>query len=537
MAFSSIATYPRCVRGLRARRAVAILTGVVAIVGCAAASAAAVPAARQQASGPLLLDEDFTGASAIPEFTGYGTACLTGAPVAGAPPAGEHSLSGCPAQGAPPSGFESLFPVSPPLGAAPNGFLRLTDALSDQSGAVLFDTPIQATDGVEITFEQWQYGGYSTIPEFAGQTADGISFFLVDAAASLDAPGAFGGSLGYAKKLPDDNPANAIVPGVAGGYLGFGFDVLRNFYGDWEQRGRGCPPDQLSPAGDGFQVPAPGENMVTVRGPVGADQTLGYCFLTATATGPGASTLPGSLHGSTTGPLPSDPAGTVAALEPSRRTVTMLLEPEPVHTITVSIDFHDGAGSQQVLSMVAPDPVPAAVKFGFAASTGAFTDVHLIRTLRMQAIDPEPALSLAKSVAPVVTGDLSVGAQLRYSFTVANVGGGAIDDIIVDDPRVPGVTCPATTLAEGTSMICTALYTITEADVAAGQVTNVAIATGTGRGGPVPPQTATAEISLAVLAFGGLDAAVLLSLGVAGIVLAATGGWIVRAGILRRRRT
>jgi hypothetical protein len=117
----------------------------------------------------------------------------------------------------------------------------------------------------------------------------------------------------------------------------------------------------------------------------------------------------------------------------------------------------------------------------------------------------------------------------------------------VDDPRVPGVTCPATTLAEGTSMICTALYTITEADVAAGQVTNVAIATGTGRGGPVPPQTATAEISLAVLAFGGLDAAVLafggldaavlLSLGVAGIVLAATGGWIVRAGILRRRRT
>lgn len=523
-----------------AARSVVVLIGVAALAVCAASgSASAAPGGRGallQATGPLLLDEDFTGSSAIAEFTAYGSACLTGAPVGAVAP-GEHPLIGCPAQGAPPPAFAGLFPVSPPLGAAPNGFLRLTDALPDQSGAVLYDTPIQATDGVEITFEQWQYGGYSTIPQFPGQTADGISFFLVDAAASLDAPGAFGGSLGYAKKLPDDNPANAIVPGVAGGYLGFGFDVLGNFYGDWEQRGAGCPADQLSPAGSAFLVPAPGANMVTVRGPVGADRTIGYCFLAATATGPNASTLPGVLHGPTTGPVSSDPVAAVAALDPSRRTVTMLLEPEPVHTITVFIDFHDGAGSQQVLSMVAPDPVPAAVKFGFAASTGAFTDVHLIRTLRMQAIDPEPALSLTKSAAAVVPGDVAAGAQLRFSFVVANVGGGAIDGIAIDDPLVGAVDCPATTLAEGASMTCTALYTITAADVAAGSITNVASVGGDGRGGPVPPVTATATVSLAALAFGGTDATVLVVGAIAGLLLLLAGIWAVRAGRSRRGRT
>ncbi|MFB6612512.1 hypothetical protein ACFCVO_19485 [Agromyces sp. NPDC056379] len=412
--------------------------------------------------------------------------------------------------------------------------MRLTDALPDQAGAVLYDTPIPATDGVEITFEQWQYGGYSTIPQFADQTADGIAFFLVDATATLDAPGAFGGSLGYAKKLPDDNPANAMVPGVAGGYLGFGFDVLGNFYGDWEQRGAGCPPDQLSPAGSSFLIPAPGQNMVTVRGPVGTDQTLGYCFLTATATGPNASTLPGMLHGPTTGPVTTDPVAAVAALEPSRRTVTMLLEPEPVHTITVFIDFHDGSGSQQVLSMEAPTPVPPAVKFGFAASTGAFTDVHLIRTLRMQAIDPEPALTLTKTVEPVVPGDLVEGSELRYSFVITNTGGGTVTDIVIDDPMLGPVACPETSLAEGTTMTCTALYTVTEKDVTGGGITNVATVTGNGRGGPVPPQSSTAQISLAALARSGVDSGALAPLVAVGLLLIAVGTGVIRP---RRRIT
>ena len=168
------------------------------------------------------------------------------------------------------------------------------------------------------------------------------------------------------------------------------------------------------------------------------------------------------------------------------------------------------------------------MKFGFAASTGAFTDVHLIRTLRMQAIDPEPALTLAKSVTPAVAGDVGEGAQLRYSFLVTNTGGGTVDDIVIDDPMLGVVTCPATSLESGASMTCTASYRITAADVRAGTITNVATVTGEGRGGPVPPQTATATISTSALASSGLDAPVGLWL-LAGLLL-------VGAGALASRR-
>ncbi|MFD0850623.1 hypothetical protein ACFQ07_00005, partial [Actinomadura adrarensis] len=61
----------------------------------------------------------------------------------------------------------------PPGSAAPFGYLQLTNAANDQAGAALFNSPIRATDGLDVTFEQWQYG--STTPQ---TPADGISFFL-----------------------------------------------------------------------------------------------------------------------------------------------------------------------------------------------------------------------------------------------------------------------------------------------------------------------------------------------------------------------
>ncbi|WP_371478909.1 hypothetical protein [Kitasatospora sp. NBC_00315] len=139
----------------------------------------------------------------------------------------------------------------PPNGGAPHGYLRLTDASPDQSGAVPYNQALPASEGLDVTFEQWQYG--STTP---AHPAGGTSFFLVDGDTSLTHPGAFGGSLGYAQKLPDDNPSNAFLPGVDRGYLGVGLDVLGNYFGDWEQRGNGCA--RRSPAGTQFRVPGRG---------------------------------------------------------------------------------------------------------------------------------------------------------------------------------------------------------------------------------------------------------------------------------------
>jgi hypothetical protein len=332
--------------------------------------------AKRQGTG--LVNETFTRATADPRFRGFGAACLTGAARGSAPPAGEHTLGGC-----------TSTPVGPvpPGSGSPFGYLQLTDASNDQVGAALFDTPIPSSNGLQVTFEQWQYGNNPAFPP-----ADGISFFLTDGAADLNTPGAFGGSLGYAQKLPDDNPANPFLPGVDHGYLGIGLDVLGNYFGDWEHRGFGCPAGQQSPAGTVFRVPAPGPNMVTVRGP--GNGTVGYCFLTATTsnfttTPPWPSTLPGQLQGALTSiPPGTTPAQAQALLEPSKRTVRIRITPAPDPQVTIDIDFQDGQGFQRVLAFAAPQPVPASYRFGFAASTGLFTDVHLIRNVTVSTLTP-----------------------------------------------------------------------------------------------------------------------------------------------------
>ncbi|MFE7466568.1 hypothetical protein ACFU6R_21030 [Streptomyces sp. NPDC057499] len=458
--------------------------GVLGLVAAGLGLPAQSVAAAQPVGVPLV-NETFTGATADPEFEAFGPACLTGAPQAPAPGPGTHPLTGCPAG--------ATGPV-PPDNAAPRGYLRLTDASHDQSAAVLYNHALPANQGLVTSFDQWQYGGTTNPP------ADGISFFLIDGAASLTAPGAFGGSLGYAQKLPDDNPAEPFLPGVNRGYVGVGLDVLGNYFGDWERRGTGCA--TRSPAGTAFRIPAPGQNMVTLRGP--GDGTQGYCFLDATTsnfstTGPWPSTLPGQLHGPTTSiPADATPAQAEALLEPSRRTVTVEISPSPNPVITVAIDFHDGNGSRQVLSTPAPQPVPSTYKFGFAASTGLFTDVHLIRNVSVHPAAPLPQLNLVKQVSqePPLELPLTPGTKVPYEYVVTNSGGVPLTDVAVTDDRVTGITCPRTTLAVGASMTCTGTYTVTQADGAAGSVTNVATAHGRADGTPVesPPDEVTLPV-------------------------------------------
>lgn len=383
-------------------------------------------------------------------------------------------------------------PVPPPDGA-PHGYLRLTDSSNDQSGAVLYNHALPANQGLDVTFDQWQYG--STTP---ATPADGISFFLVNGDTALTHPGAFGGSLGYAQKLPNDDPTAAFLPGVDRGYLGVGLDVLGNYFGDWEHRGNGCP--NRSPAGTSFRVPAPGANMVTVRGP--GDGIEGYCFLTATTsnfttTGPWPSTLPGKLQGPLTAlPPGATPAEAEAALEPSRRRVHVELTPAPNPVLTVSIDFNDGTGSHQVLSTPAPQPVPPTYKFGFAASTGLFTDVHLIRNVVVNSQAPLPRLNLVKQVRQPLPGDLVAGSQVPYDFVVTNSGATNINGLVVNDPKIGPVSCPTTTLAPGQTVTCTATYTVTAADAAHGSIDNTAVASGSSDGQTVtsPPSSESVPI-------------------------------------------
>ena len=99
-----------------------------------------------------------------------------------------------------------------------------------------------------------------------------------------------------------------------------------------------------------------------------------------------------------------------------------------------------------------------------------------------------PGLTLAKSITSITSGGISestfkaAGDIVNYSYLLTNTGNVTLTGIgggvftVSDDQAV--VACPAspTSLAPGDTVTCTANYTVTQADVDNGSVTNTATA-------------------------------------------------------------
>jgi len=85
-------------------------------------------------------------------------------------------------------------------------------------------------------------------------------------------------------------------------------------------------------------------------------------------------------------------------------------------------------------------------------------------------------------------GLADLGETIDYTFDLTNTGNTTLSALTVDDPKAGSVTCPQLTLAPAATITCSAdsPYTVTEADIAAGDVVNVATANGTPPAG-VPP--------------------------------------------------
>jgi len=102
--------------------------------------------------------------------------------------------------------------------------------------------------------------------------------------------------------------------------------------------------------------------------------------------------------------------------------------------------------------------------------------------------DAAPELTMVKTATqPSFT---AVGDVIDYTYEVTNSGNVEISGVSVTDDRIASVTCPAGAVAPLTSVTCTAQYTITQADLDAGEVVNNAEATGTPAGGTLAPATA-----------------------------------------------
>ncbi len=82
-----------------------------------------------------------------------------------------------------------------------------------------------------------------------------------------------------------------------------------------------------------------------------------------------------------------------------------------------------------------------------------------------------PADPLVKTANPLTYS--SVGTSISYTYELTNIGNIVLTGVKVTDNKA-SVSCPKDTLAVNESMICTATYSIVQADIDAGFVTNIA---------------------------------------------------------------
>lgn len=277
------------------------------------------------------------------------------------------------------------------------GWLRLTNNSTNQTGFAYNNTSFDLSGGLLIQYDYVTWGGNG---------ADGYSIFLFDAGVSTFNIGAFGGSVGYAQKLPPAVPT--AVPGISGGYVGVSIDEWGNFANPTEGR---------------YLGPGQRPNTVSIRGSVvgfggGAiGQTSGTTSYPWIATSPNNGSL--WYNGATR------PDQTSA----NYRKVVIRITPAPNPTVDVWIQF---GYNQPLTQMISGQPLPAIstsqlLKVGYAASTGASTNYHEIRNLLVTSFDTSTAIDVGvtKSVLDTTTNSTtvtSVGDGIRYTVLARNYG-------------------------------------------------------------------------------------------------------------------
>ncbi|NQX25980.1 cell wall anchor protein [Microbacteriaceae bacterium VKM Ac-2854] len=413
-------------RILGAALALTLLTALLVAVSGQSASAAT-----------LLVSESFGGTS-VPEaaWQPLDDACLTKATAA--PPAGSSTLGVCSKR------------TNSPSTAAALGFLQLTDNRTNTKGGAILNKAIPANGGLDIQFDQYQYGGALA---FAG--ADGIGFFLTDGSKSLTAAGAPGGSLGYAQ--------STTVDGVNGGYLGIGLDAYGNFSNTAANGGgigAGCP---ATPA-------APGQvaNRVVARGP--GQAKVGYCYIAGAAPANGVSIRQPTTLGLT------DPTTAYG------RTIRITVSAATLPVVTVYTGGSAGLAAAQltqVMQFTMTTAAPSSYKLGFTASTGGASDAHLIRNVSVSSINTLGALNLVKQIDQTTAQPTSYteGATIPYQFLVTNTSSlVSLTGLAIADSKATGITCPTTTLAPSASTTCTGTHTVTAAEALSSTLVNTATA-------------------------------------------------------------
>ena len=409
----------------RTRRTVARATTVTLLIGAVAVGTTVTAPRALAAAGTVLFSQTFhdntldgpAGSLALPTAPAASgnTACLTAAGNATANP-----LATCPTA----------------TDAQGSGKLRLTQNITNQEGGVFASTSVPTSQGLDVTFNSYQYGGT--------QGADGLAFVLaaVNPANPVTpaAIGQSGGALGYS--APSSN-----VSGLSYGYLGVGFDVYGNFSNRYE--GLGCTdPANINGA-------MPGE--VVIRGP--GNGSTGYCALASSAATATSKQL--TLRASTR-------TGSVVPVEvvynPSSLSVTTpsgLVVPAgdyDVHFTPVTGPAKDLVGALPTVpsglypaSWVNASGYPKQLAFGWVGSTGSVTDYHEIDDVVVTTLNPVPQLAVTQTSYAAAT--LTPGSPVTYTVAASSSGAAENQPVTVTETLPAGVLPVG---ASGTGWVCAA---------------------------------------------------------------------------------
>lgn len=288
------------------------------------------------------------------------------------------------------------------------GWLRLTSASTNQAGTWKMKDSFSSGLGIVAEFSYASYGGTT----FENKRGDGLSFYLTDGAAA-DGVGPSGGSLGYACT---GAAGLCFTRGVPGAYLGIGLDEFGNFSSNVVGNG-----------GPGAQ-----SNKIVVRG--GGNNSTGYRYATA-ADGPDSTVETGSRAKERRVRVSLLPNGTKMLL-------SLWSDSGPGTTMNRLVTEYDVTG------ITSQPTLPATLKAGFSASTGAATNVHEIDDFR---INVPADLTVRKSGSPASVP--AGGGPVTYTVTVSNSQANEVTGAAVRD-TVPGLTDVTWTCRAGTGGTC-----------------------------------------------------------------------------------
>ncbi|AZH84559.1 isopeptide-forming domain-containing fimbrial protein [Plantibacter sp. PA-3-X8] len=372
---------------------------------------------------------------------------------------------------------QQIFRINPTTGVAtlyeaafPAGFGSAGDFLSLADGDVLAvgsGPNGNALFRISPSFAVTQVG---TLPESYGAAQSGGKIYLAGATGNL-----------YEITSVPTAASTAPVPTTILAATGL------PFFGATSQQDSGlCSELTIAKSSD----PASG-TLVTLGQTVTYSITLANTNGTAPAEVDLTDDLSSVLDDATVASAPAVSSGTSLTIDPIADESFRISGVIPVGgqtTITYAVTINDPAtGDRQLSNYVIPTgttPPTSCDPDNTACTTNPISD---------------PALTVAKTVAPAGQASYEVGEELTYSFLVTNTGNVTLTDVVVNEGDFNGsgalsAVAPASvaTLAPGASTTFTATYTLTQADVDRGNTTNTATASGTPPTGPPvesPPST------------------------------------------------